>query len=69
MSRRQIAQELECNFNMSGETVLHPEDIEWLSSAVYEPDYKTGFDRGLWMWERYNPEHKYLLVADVARGG
>jgi hypothetical protein len=68
MSRRQIAQELECNFNMSGETVLHPEDIEWLSSAVYEPDYKTGFDRGLWMWERYNPEHKYLLVADVARG-
>ena len=27
MSRRQIAQELECNFNMSGETVFHPEKI------------------------------------------
>jgi hypothetical protein len=27
MSRRQIAQELECNFNMSGETVFHPEDL------------------------------------------
>ena len=27
MSRRQIAQELECNFNMSGETVFHSEDL------------------------------------------
>ena len=27
MSRRQIAQELECNFNMSGETVIDGEDI------------------------------------------
>ncbi len=31
MSRRQIAQELECNFNMSGETVFHPEDMEKIS--------------------------------------
>ena len=29
MSRRQIAQELECNFNVSGETVIHPEDLEF----------------------------------------
>ena len=28
MSRRQIAQELECNFNMSGETVFYAEDME-----------------------------------------
>ena len=27
MSRRQIAQELECNFNMSGETVFHSDDM------------------------------------------
>ena len=30
MSRRQIAQELECNFNTSGETVIHPDDLEIL---------------------------------------
>ena len=29
MSRRQIAQELECNFNVSGETVIHPDDLNW----------------------------------------
>jgi len=69
MSRRQIAQELECNFNMSGETVLHPADLEKLESEhLCEPKYKTGFDRNLWIWETHNPEHGYLLVADVARG-
>jgi hypothetical protein len=69
MSRRQIAQELECNFNMSGETVLNPEDLERIETKdIQEPQYRTGFDRNLWIWETYNPEHSYLLVADVARG-
>ena len=69
MSRRQIAQELECNFNMSGETVLHPDDLMKIEEEdIREPQYRTGFDRNLWIWETYNPEHSYLLVADVARG-
>jgi hypothetical protein len=69
MSRRQIAQELRCNFNMSGETVLHPGDLEKQeSNHIKEPVYRTGFDRNLWIWETYNPEHTYLLSADVARG-
>jgi len=68
MSRRQIAQELECSFNASGETVIHPEDLERLVSAIKPPTYRTGFDRNLWLWEQYNPEATYLLVADVARG-
>ena len=68
MSRRQIAQELECSFNASGETVIHSEDLEQLVFGVREPMYKTGFDRNLWLWEQYNPEASYLMVADVARG-
>jgi len=68
MSRREIAQELECNFNTSGETVLHPDDMDWLLSSVKEPKYKTGFDRNFWIWEEFKPEFNYLLVADVARG-
>jgi hypothetical protein len=68
MSSREIAQELECNFNTSGETVIHPEDIAWMGTITKEPLYRTGFDRNFWMWERYNPENTYLLVADVARG-
>ena len=68
MSRRQIAQELECNFNTSGETVIHPDDIAWIHEQVCEPEYKTGFDRNLWIWERHQEGVPYLLVADVARG-
>ena len=68
MSRREIAQELQCNFNMSGETVFAPEDIESYSNMVCDPKYRTGFDRNLWIWEERQPQNTYLLSADVARG-
>tara|TARA_Y100001963_G_C6784551_1_gene451881 strand:- start:1434 stop:3017 length:1584 start_codon:yes stop_codon:yes gene_type:complete len=68
MSRRQIAQELECNFNMSGETVFHPEDMELIQGNLCEPKYKTGFDRNLWIWEEFSPDGTYFITADVARG-
>ena len=69
MSRRQIAQELECNFNTSGESVIHPEDISNMEEhTICEPKYKTGFDRNLWIWEPYQSGASYVLVADVARG-
>jgi len=68
MSRRQIAQELECNFNMSGETVFHPDDMKIIESMLEDPKYRAGFDRNLWIWEEYKPESTYILTADVARG-
>ena len=68
MSRRDIAQELECNFNMSGETVIHPEDIEKMLKGVRSPKYRTGFDRNYHIWEEFQTGSEYLLVADVARG-
>jgi hypothetical protein len=68
MSKRQIAQELECNFNTSGETVIDPDDMSWLISCVKEPKYRTGFDRNFWIWEEFDPSCNYLMVADVARG-
>ena len=68
MSSRQIAQELECNFNMSGETVFHPEKMALISDFVTEPKYRTGFDRNYWIWKEPEPNAPYLLSADVARG-
>ncbi len=68
MSKRQIAQELECNFNTSGETVVDPECMEWMLQNVKEPKFRTGFDRNFWIWEEFDPKCNYLLVADVARG-
>ena len=68
MSKRQIAQELECSFNASGETVINPEDLQRLHEHVADPIYRTGYDRNFWIWEKYEEGLPYLLVADVARG-
>jgi hypothetical protein len=68
MSRREIAQELLCNFNMSGETVFDSDDIARLEEGVKDPLYRRGYDRNLWIWEEHNIKNTYLLVADVSRG-
>jgi hypothetical protein len=68
MSTRQIAQELECNFNVSGETVIHPDDLAHYMKTSKEPKYRTGFDRNYWIWEEYQDGAPYLLSADIARG-
>tara|TARA_Y100000310_G_scaffold334340_1_gene413927 strand:- start:425 stop:1756 length:1332 start_codon:yes stop_codon:yes gene_type:complete len=68
MSRRQIAQELQCNFNTSGETVFSSEDIERMTESLCEPKYRTGLDRNLWIWEQYQNTNSYMIAADVARG-
>tara|TARA_B100000989_G_C19532196_1_gene470711 strand:+ start:716 stop:2302 length:1587 start_codon:yes stop_codon:yes gene_type:complete len=68
MSKREIAQELKCNFNMSGETVFASENIQSYLNMVCEPKHRTGFDRNLWIWEERKQENTYLVSADVARG-
>lgn len=68
MSKREVAQELLCNFNMSGDTLLSGDDLKTLNEKIIEPIYKTGFDRNLWIWETYEPKKQYFLTADVARG-
>ena len=69
MSKREIAQELECNFNMSGDTLIHGKDLMRIKNEeLEEPEYKAGFDRNLWIWKQPEEGKKYFLVADVARG-
>ncbi len=68
MSKREIAQELECNFNASGETVVHGDDLKRIVDGSREPIHRTGFDRNYWIWEEPKENNDYLLVADVARG-
>ena len=68
MSKRQIAQELLCNFNTSGDTVIHPDDLSWIQTNIKDPIYRTGYDRNFWIWEKFDSESQYLLSADVARG-
>jgi hypothetical protein len=68
MSRREIAQELECNFNASGETVVHGDDLQEIVEKITPPQRQTGFDRNYWIWEDPQPGREYLMTADVARG-
>tara|TARA_R110000824_G_scaffold369080_2_gene558486 strand:+ start:538 stop:2127 length:1590 start_codon:yes stop_codon:yes gene_type:complete len=68
LSQRKIAQEYECNFNASGETVIHTKELNKIMESCGEPKYQTGFDRNFWIWEEFKPENKYLLVGDVSRG-
>jgi len=68
MSQREIAQELMCNFNTSGATLLDGKDLARIQENIKEPQYRTGFDRNFWIWETYDANQKYLLIADVARG-
>jgi len=63
------AQECDCNFVGSGDTVIDPELLTWYKNTyVMEPVEKAGFDRNLWKWEYPNYNKQYMVVADVARG-
>jgi len=63
------AQECDCNFNSSGDTVIEPELLHFYKETYCrEPLEKTGFDGNLWRWEFPDPNKGYMVVADVSRG-
>lgn len=68
MSPREVAQELECNFNASGETYLSPEQIKELMDAALTPISMLHWDRGLHVWKDPVKNTRYFITADVARG-
>ena len=67
-SRKQIAQELLCDFAASGDTFLNHADIDYIGSTVKPPIEKWGPDMAVWTWKYPLTEHKYIVSADVARG-
>jgi hypothetical protein len=63
------AQECDCDFVSSGDTVIDPQLLMWYKDTyVMEPVDKRGFDGNLWVWEHPNYNRAYMVVADVARG-
>jgi len=66
---RLAAQECDCDFSSSGNTLVDPNLIQWyLQTYVEEPVERRGFDQGYWIWEQPNPNKSYIVTADVARG-
>ena len=68
MGPREVAQELECNFNASGETFIGADQIDELDKSSQSPSIMSYWDRGLWEWWSPRPSARYTITADVARG-
>ena len=65
----QAAQECDCDFISSGNTVVPGDLLEWYrTNQCIEPVEKRGHDGGMWIWEYPNYSKSYVVVADVARG-
>jgi len=66
---RLAAQECDCSFNSSGDTVFYTDYIEYFEKTYQKPPLeKRGADQNLWIWESPNYTKDYIVVADVARG-
>lgn len=66
---RLAAQECDCDFNTSGETVFPNEILEFYNQTyIKDPIEKRGIDQNYWVWNYPDYVKSYLVVADVARG-
>ena len=66
---RLAAQECDCDFSTSGNTVVSPELITYyMQTYAQDPIEKRGFDGNYWVWEFPDYTKNYILSADVARG-
>lgn len=68
LGKRIAAQECECSFLSSGNTVLEPEILGFYDKKVAEPIEKRGIGGDLWIWKYPDVTHSYIVSADVARG-
>lgn len=68
MSKRKVAQEIECDFLASGDTVIASSNIDDAARDVEDPMLKQNLDRNFWIWEHYHADGKYYITADVAKG-
>lgn len=66
--RRKIAQELECNFLGSGDSVIPSDVVERIKeNDIKNPEYKF-MGGAIWQWKEPVEGHKYIMGIDVSRG-
>ena len=68
MSKKQVAQELLCDFASSGDTFLTNDVLENLRIFTCQPIEKSGPNNNVWYWEYPIEGNSYILSADIARG-
>lgn len=68
-SKKMAAQECDCNFEASGDTVIDPEILSFYEKTyVKDPIEQRGITHDLWLWEYPDYTKSYMIVADVSRG-
>jgi hypothetical protein len=66
---RAAAQECDCSFLASGNTVIEPETLTFYEETYQkEPVDRRGIDGSLWIWEYPDYSKSYIVTSDVARG-
>jgi len=66
---RIAAQECDCEFFSSGDTVFPSDVLKYIEEAtIEEPSERRGVDKNLWIWEYPDYSRDYMVLADVARG-
>lgn len=66
---RLAAQECDCDFSTSGNTVIPIDALEWYEQTYCrEPIEKRGIDGNFWVWEPVDYSKNYVVACDVARG-
>ena len=68
MSKKQISQELLCDFASSGDTFLSQDVLEKLRIVTKSPIEKSGPEMNVWYWEYPVEGNNYVASADVSRG-
>lgn len=69
LGEKKAAQECDCDFISSGNSVIDPQLLEWYKeTTVKDPIEKRGMDGNLWIWEYPDYSTSYMVIADVARG-
>ena len=66
---RAAAQECDCDFSTSGDTVIEPTTLNYYQeNTVREPVERRDQNGSYWLWKYPDSMKTYAVVADVARG-
>jgi hypothetical protein len=69
MSPREFAQEYDCDFLGSGNSVIEPDNLSFYEQTfIQEPVERRFMGGDFWVWQYPDYSKSYIVCADVARG-
>jgi len=69
MSPREFAQEYDCDFLGSGNSVIEPDNLSFYEQTFIQDPVERRFMGGdFWIWQYADYGRNYIISADVARG-